>query len=92
MIPTAEVRVGDALALLREMPDASVQCVVTSPPYWGLRDYGTAKWEGGDPECKHRKGQLRAGVNLAQSHVSTRGGAKKIAEVGWITHGSRSRS
>jgi len=22
------------------MPDQSVQCVVTSPPYWGLRDYG----------------------------------------------------
>lgn len=39
-LPTAEVRVGDALALLREMPEASVQCVVTSPPYWGLRDYG----------------------------------------------------
>jgi hypothetical protein len=26
---------------------------VTSPPYWGLRDYGTATWEGGDPECDH---------------------------------------
>ncbi len=35
------------------LPDKSVQCVVTSPPYWGLRDYGTAKWEGGDPECDH---------------------------------------
>jgi DNA modification methylase len=30
----------DALAVLREMPDESVQCCVTSPPYWGLRDYG----------------------------------------------------
>jgi len=44
---------GDALTVLREMPDASVHCVVTSPPYWGLRDYGTAEWEGGDPECDH---------------------------------------
>lgn len=31
---------GDALQVLREMPDASVDCCVTSPPYWGLRDYG----------------------------------------------------
>lgn len=26
---------------------------VTSPPYFGLRDYGTARWEGGDPNCQH---------------------------------------
>jgi len=31
---------GDALGTLRAMPDASVHCCVTSPPYWGLRDYG----------------------------------------------------
>jgi DNA modification methylase len=32
---------GNCLERLREMPDESVQCCVTSPPYWGLRDYGT---------------------------------------------------
>lgn len=31
---------GDALTVLRRLPSASVRCVVTSPPYWGLRDYG----------------------------------------------------
>jgi DNA modification methylase len=31
---------GDCLAGLRTLPDASVHCCVTSPPYWGLRDYG----------------------------------------------------
>jgi len=31
---------GDSLDLLRLMPDGCVQTVVTSPPYWGLRDYG----------------------------------------------------
>lgn len=31
---------GDALNALRLLPSNSVQCVVTSPPYWGLRDYG----------------------------------------------------
>ena len=40
---TVDIRVGDALAVLRDMPDESVHCVVTSPPYWGLRAYG------GDP-------------------------------------------
>lgn len=33
---------GDALEQLRAMPDGSVHCCVTSPPYWGLRDYGVA--------------------------------------------------
>ena len=31
---------GDALAVLKTLPPESVNCVVTSPPYWGLRDYG----------------------------------------------------
>ena len=44
---------GDCLDVLREMPADSVDCVVTSPPYFGLRDYGTATWEGGDAECDH---------------------------------------
>ena len=33
---------GDALTVLRTLPDKSVHCCVTSPPYWGLRDYGVA--------------------------------------------------
>lgn len=36
------VLVGDCRAILRSLPDESVQCCVTSPPYWGLRDYGHA--------------------------------------------------
>lgn len=32
---------GDCLEVLSTLPDESVDCVVTSPPYWGLRDYGT---------------------------------------------------
>lgn len=45
---------GHALDVLRELPDESVHCVVTSPPYWGLRDYGLPPlvW-GGDAEHKH---------------------------------------
>ncbi len=36
-----EVRTGDALAELGKVPEGTVQSCVTSPPYWGLRDYGT---------------------------------------------------
>ncbi len=35
-----EIKEGDALDVLRGLPDEHVQTVVTSPPYWGLRDYG----------------------------------------------------
>src|ERR1035437_730318 len=51
-----DIHLGDAVACLRELPDESVNCCVTSPPYWGLRDYGTGQWEGGDPDCNHRVG------------------------------------
>jgi DNA modification methylase len=36
----AEILVGDCREVLRTLPPDSVQCVVTSPPYFGLRDYG----------------------------------------------------
>jgi DNA modification methylase len=36
-----DIKTGDALTVLRTLPDESVQCCVTSPPYWGLRDYGS---------------------------------------------------
>jgi len=32
--------IGDCCDLMRQIPDESIHCVVTSPPYWGLRDYG----------------------------------------------------
>jgi DNA modification methylase len=51
----AEILIGDNRKALKELPDASVQTVVTSPPYWGLRDYGTANWTGGDESCEHIK-------------------------------------
>ena len=59
------------------LADKSVQCVVTSPPYYGLRDYGTAKWDGGDPECEHieptgtilgKKSDTFHGSNTQEAH------------------------
>ena len=37
-----EIFCGDVLDISRGLPDESVKCCVTSPPYWGLRDYGVA--------------------------------------------------
>jgi len=44
---------GNCLEMLDQLPEQSVNTCVTSPPYWGLRDYGTAEWEGGDEKCDH---------------------------------------
>jgi DNA modification methylase len=37
---TVRILTGDCRTVLRSLPDQSVHCCVTSPPYWGLRDYG----------------------------------------------------
>lgn len=41
-MPELKIICGDALQQLRMLKPESVQCCVTSPPYWGLRDYGCA--------------------------------------------------
>lgn len=52
---TGKIHCGHAIETLRKMPSESVDCLVTSPPYFGLRDYGESTktiW-GGDKDCKH---------------------------------------
>lgn len=51
------------MEVLKTFPDNSISCCITSPPYWGLRDYGTADWEGGDENCKHKHGNQVAQTN-----------------------------
>lgn len=46
---------GNCIETLKTIPDESVDCCITSPPYYGLRDYGTGEWIGGDPNCPHRR-------------------------------------
>jgi len=46
---TVRIIVGDALEQLRLLPADSVHCCVTSPPYYGLRDYGVASQIGLEP-------------------------------------------
>lgn len=49
---------GDALSVLKSARARTIQCCVTSPPYWGLRAYKTSPqiW-GGDPDCSHTWGE-----------------------------------
>jgi DNA modification methylase len=53
----ATLYTGDAVETLRALPGSSVDAVVSSPPYYGLRDYGTGAWIGGDPNCAHSVGR-----------------------------------
>lgn len=57
---------GDCRTILPTLPADSVHCCVTSPPYWGLRDYGIPPtvW-GGDPACEHVWG----GTKTAERHA-----------------------
>jgi DNA modification methylase len=64
------LHIGDVRAKLRELPADHFDCVVTSPPYWGLRDYGTGRWEGGDPDCEHRSPTMRDGRNEARAQLA----------------------
>lgn len=46
---SVRILVGDVIARLAELPNDHFDCVVTSPPYWGLRDYGVAGQLGLEP-------------------------------------------
>jgi DNA modification methylase len=74
---TTNIIVGDVLDGLAQIADESVHCVVTSPPYWGLRDYGTARWEGGSSICEHVSHTIRTGTGMTALGEKYRGGGKK---------------
>lgn len=68
---------ADVLDGLGQLPDESVHCVCTSPPYWGLRDYGTATWTGGSSSCNHISHSIRTGAGMEALGEKYRGGGKK---------------
>jgi site-specific DNA-methyltransferase (adenine-specific) len=58
--PRNTILVGDATTVLRSLPAASVDCVVTSPPYFGLRNYGVQGQLGLEPTVAGWVADLRA--------------------------------
>lgn len=85
---------GDVLKVGPTLPKESIQCVVTSPPYYGLRDYGTGKWvyEGKDSvadaevvvACTHEaaKKKTRYDYSLATSGIQDGSRRGTDAQVG----------
>ncbi len=86
---------GHVLDALRAVPAASVHTVVTSPPYWGLRDYGIPPqvW-GGDPACAHKWGKA-LNIRAAKGNPGNKSGlegtqtadhSKSAADLGAFCH------
>jgi len=73
---------GHVLDILREMENESVNCVVTSPPYWSLRDYKIEPqiWDGAEG-CEHVWSEHfqspRGGFNTADNPPNTEGNARQ---------------
>lgn len=65
---SVRILIGDCRERLRELPDASVNCCVTSPPYFGLRDYGVEGQMGLEPtpSC-NRQGLMRLRSDLTEA-------------------------
>ena len=91
---SARIVTGDALAALSGLPDQSVNCCVTSPPYWGLRDYGVDGQIGLEetPEAyvarlvevfrevrRVLKDDGTCWINLGDSYVAAQGGRQSAA-------------
>jgi len=100
---TVTILIGDCRKVLRELPTESVHCVVTSPPYWGLRDYGIGTDVFGlEPSyqiyVEHAVEIFRdvrrvlrpdgtLWLNLGDSYASTPRGNKQTGVEGWKTSG-----
>jgi DNA modification methylase len=75
---TVTILIGDVREQLRTLDADSVHCVVTSPPYWGLRDYGTASWQGGAADCDHSI--IRSCADPKNADAPTQNGRPKKGE------------
>ena len=78
-----KIEFGDCRETMRRWVSdgVKVNTCVTSPPYYGLRDYGTAKWDGGDADCDHsismptKWNDPKRGTSVLRPETSHRGGS-----------------
>lgn len=89
-----EIHVGDCRDIMRRMiaDGVQVQSVVTSPPYWGLRDYGTGRWEGGDLACAHTRevgGTESSGLAEYDNGLDAETIARKVDDSGRVHYRER---
>jgi len=90
-----EILVGDVIEKLKEIPDESIDVMITSPPYWGLRDYGVDKQWGSEKSFRDYLDKLdklmvemkrvlkKTGscwVNLGDTYSTVSGGMRDISK------------
>jgi len=68
---------GNVTDKLKELETGTVQCVVTSPPFWGLRDYGTANWTGGSENCDHSSAKEKSRYDYSLKTSPIQDGSRK---------------
>lgn len=88
---TVTILQGSAIDQLRQIEANSVHMVLTSPPYWGLRSYGTEPqiW-GGDPDCCHSWGLAPEGKRRGRPHGKSSAlvlGNRAVAEAQRLSRG-----
>jgi len=89
------VWVGDCLDKLRSMNDETVDCCITSPPYYGLRNYGgEGRWWGGIIDCEHEKGDVHTHQrrsndkgSAGRKQTTNKGSGKKPTGTFWLNIG-----
>ena len=80
-----ELKIGNVLDKLKEIPDNSVDCIITSPPYYGLRKYKApdVMW-GGDPACEHEWITQSVGL-LHENRNNLTGTQKEVHNASGVT-------
>jgi len=74
---TNHIYEGDVIDKLKELDSSSIQCVVTSPPFWNLRDYGTATWVGGAENCDHSSAKEASRYDYSLKTSPIQNGSRK---------------
>ena len=76
---------GDTLSVLKTFPSECADTIITSPPYWGLRDYGedTKTIWGGDKSCEHKWAIASKEITKgpAKGLIGLRGPSDKPSEI-----------
>lgn len=101
--PTTRILVGDARDRLAEIPDDSIHCVITSPPYWGQRHYGHPDQIGLEPTWEEHMAALfvvfeevrrvmRPDATFWLNYGDAWAGAGRTSGPGEIQDGHRSRN
>lgn len=78
-LPINQIVCGDCCEVMQTFPKESVDLVMFSPPYWGLRDYGeeTATVWGGKKDCEHEwqeeKHKFHGGTKAGEKQLTNRG-------------------